>query len=132
MEINPLVPEHPDDYRYPRFAFDPEWPVLIRIDGDTFIRIRDGTPDARSTGGGMGNSALYARVADLNEAALDLTAMYEPSTSINEHYEGSKLIGMSKSQWVTNEELAAARVPVYEIPDVARVLAEHADDGAPV
>lgn len=106
--------------------------MVIAYDGDLFVRIRDGSPVERTEGGGMGNSCLYARVADQNAATLDTTAMYEPSTAINEHYEGSKLVGMSKSQWVTNEELAAAHVPVYEIPDVAKVLDQHADDSAPV
>lgn len=132
MEINPPASEHAADYRYPRFAFDTGWPLVIVYDGETFVRVRDGAPVERTEGGGMGHSALYARVADAKAATLDTTAMYEPSTSINERHEGSKLLGMLKSQWVTNEELAAARVPVYEVPDVAKVLDQYADDSAPV
>lgn len=116
---------NPEDYRFPRFSFDPGWPLVLEFGGDVFVRIRDGSPVERTEGGGRGNECLYVRVTDLQTGAHDTSRMWSPAVSINEGFELSKLVGMHSSPWSSKEELATAGVPVYEIPDVQSVLVAH-------
>lgn len=112
-----MEPTNRDEYVYPRFAFNTGWPEVIKFDGTAFVRIRDGVPTVQEHGGGLGDSALYARVVDLSTGELDLRRQWIPSTSINANFEKSKLIDMSSSPWTSNEELATAGRPTYTLPD---------------
>ena len=106
-----------NEYQFPRSGGDSGWPAVLKFDEQTFIRIRDGHRD--SPDNPVAPSALYLlAISSVTGLALDKTKMWTPQTSVNENYQGGRLIGMVQGPWASNEELVAAGQPKWEIPEI--------------
>lgn len=123
-------------YTYPATSHSPGWPEQLQHNGETYVRLRDGSPldeesqkemrDAGVDPDAIGNEALYAI---LDEAGLiQSDAMYGPMVSqrLEEGFpaDKSKLVSMTRGPWVHNSQLEASELPTWSIPSGYRFVTE--------